>query len=190
MTSLTTQLAEWDRVALELSHTVRWAPLTALFVLASAWWVKTPLFVAAGALADVRARRTIPLAALCAAASTTLAAALSTALKDLFDRLRPAVADPTVTTLVATPDSPSFPSGHATTAFAAAVAIGALHPRLRWPLLLLAALVGLSRIYLGVHYWLDVVAGAALGTAIGLAAVCAARRVASRCERTRPSTSP
>jgi undecaprenyl-diphosphatase len=59
-----------------------------------------------------------------------------------------------------------MPSGHASTAFAAALAVGLAHPRLRWPLLALAALVALSRVWLGVHYLTDVIAGAALGAAV------------------------
>ena len=94
-----------------------------------------------------------------------------------FERVRPALADPAIEALVPTPASASFPSGHAATAFAAAVAVGAFYPRLRWPLLGLAALVGLSRIYLGVHYVLDVLAGAALGLALGLLMVWATRRL-------------
>ncbi len=62
-----------------------------------------------------------------------------------------------------------MPSAHASTAFAAAVAAGLVHPRLRWPLLALAALIALSRVWLGVHYLTDVIAGAALGAAIALA---------------------
>jgi undecaprenyl-diphosphatase len=61
----------------------------------------------------------------------------------------------------------SFPSGHAATSFAAAIAIGALAPRLRAPVLGAAALMALTRPYLGVHYPSDVLAGAALGGALG-----------------------
>jgi len=57
----------------------------------------------------------------------------------------------------------SFPSAHATTSFAAARAYGSLAPR--WALYLAAAMIALSRPYLGVHYPSDVVAGALLGTA-------------------------
>ena len=169
-----------DQLAVEAVAELRWGPATALFVLISAWWVKGPLFLLIGGLSDVRARRRLPGTALCAAASLALATLVSTLLKDLFDRTRPPLADPSVVPLVTTPDSPSFPSGHALTAFAAAVAVGALHPRLRWPLVALAALVGLSRVYLGVHYALDVLAGALIGTIIGLASAYVARAVRRR----------
>lgn len=177
MSPLLQQLADLDRTALEASQGFRTGPLTVWFLVLSAWWVKGPLIIATGGLADVRTRRRLPLAASTAALCLAVGSALAALLKELVDRARPALADPAVTALTATPDSPSFPSGHATTAFAAAAAVGALHPRLRWPLFTLAALVGLSRIYLGVHYIFDVVAGAALGTAIGLLGVWAIRRV-------------
>jgi len=61
-------------------------------------------------------------------------------------------------------DFASWPSGHATLAFAFAVSTGLAYPALRWPLLALAALVGYSRMALEMHYLGDVIMGATLGT--------------------------
>jgi membrane-associated phospholipid phosphatase len=174
-----------DRAALEVAQGLRWGPATFVFLVASAWWVKAPLIVAVGALGDVRARRRVPSTAICGAASAAAASLGAFLLKGLFDRPRPSVADPALVPLVPTPDSPSFPSGHAMTAFAAAAAVGALHPRLRWPLLALATLVALSRVYLEVHYALDVTAGAVLGTGIGLAVVRLVRTLPRALQRPR-----
>ncbi|MEQ1900770.1 MAG: phosphatase PAP2 family protein [Devosia sp.] len=58
----------------------------------------------------------------------------------------------------------SFPSGHATTAFALATVLSFLSPRWRVPVFMVAALVGVSRVVLGMHYPSDVLGGAALGT--------------------------
>jgi undecaprenyl-diphosphatase len=57
----------------------------------------------------------------------------------------------------------SFPSGHATVAFAAAVVLGAIMPRFRLPFFALAVLAGLSRIILRVHYPSDAIAGGLVG---------------------------
>ena len=167
---------------------LRWQPLTSAFLLASAWWVKWPLFALVGAAADAARRRLVPLAALAALAAAALAGLAVSVLKDAAGRPRPPLADPGVQALGSLPDSASFPSGHSATAFAAAVAVGLLCPRLRVPLLALAALVALSRVYLGVHYWSDVAAGTALGVLIGLATGWAALR-ARRSPR-RPAASP
>ncbi|WP_296584697.1 phosphatase PAP2 family protein [Xanthobacter sp.] len=73
----------------------------------------------------------------------------------------------------------SFPSGHATTTFAAAVAFAALFPRARTILLVAAFPIAATRIVLSSHYPSDVVAGAVLGTVAALWTVklFAARRV-------------
>jgi membrane-associated phospholipid phosphatase len=60
-------------------------------------------------------------------------------------------------------DYASLPSGHSTTAFAAAVALGALFPRARVILWIYAGLIALSRVVLSAHYPSDVIAGAVVG---------------------------
>ena len=62
----------------------------------------------------------------------------------------------------------SLPSGHATSAFAAATALGLMVGRGRGALLVLAAAVGASRVVLRAHYQSDVVIGAALGAMVAL----------------------
>jgi undecaprenyl-diphosphatase len=164
-------IAAFDRALMDLGGDLRWAPLTAVFVVASAWWVKGPLFVIAAMIRDVR-DRIPPVRALAVTAAVILGDLLSTLVKHLVDRHRPPAAD----ALIPLPGSPSFPSGHATTAFAAAAAIGVLCPKLRVPAFGLAAFVALSRVYLGVHFTLDILVGAVLGTLLGGAIAFAARR--------------
>jgi undecaprenyl-diphosphatase len=171
------QLAQWDGAAIELAHELRWGPFTELFVVASVWWMKWPLVAFVGAIGDAVRRQVLPVAALFATLAAGAAEGLTVLLKELTDRPRPPLADPTVHALIGIPDSSSFPSGHAATAFAAATAVGLLHPRLRAPLLALAAMVALSRVYLGVHYWSDVLVGSLLGTAVGLTTAFAVRLV-------------
>jgi membrane-associated phospholipid phosphatase len=87
---------------------------------------------------------------------------------------------PHVHTLVAAPHSGSFPSAHAASSFACAVVLASFVPRQRIPLLVLATLVAVSRVYVGVHYPLDIVAGAAWGVAIGAALLALRRRTTGR----------
>ena len=160
-------LLHLDALAIRATGELRWEPATAVLALASAWWVKGPLLIGLGWCSDVRCRRLVPLVAGAATASFFLASGLNYVLKALVDRSRPPEAIG-FEALVGVPGSPSFPSGHAMTAFAVAGAVALLAPRLRAPVLALAALIAVSRVYLGVHFWIDVLAGAALGLAVGL----------------------
>ena len=64
----------------------------------------------------------------------------------------------------------SFPSGHTAASFAAAVILFLQLPKKYGiPALILAVLISFSRLYLGVHYPTDVLAGAVSGTLIALA---------------------
>jgi undecaprenyl-diphosphatase len=73
------------------------------------------------------------------------------------------------------PRSPSFPSGHAASAFAFASAVGGSMPLAAAPLRSLAAVVGYSRVHAGVHYPGDVIIGALIGSTIGEAVAVVAR---------------
>lgn len=108
------------------------------------------------------------------------------ALKHLIGRVRPKVA-PDAGVFNFHPFSlknsfASFPSGHTTSIFAAAMALGLMLPRLRWLFYTVAVAVGLARIVVGDHYPSDVVGGAALGSLVAfeLARLCASRGFAFR----------
>jgi undecaprenyl-diphosphatase len=103
-------------------------------------------------------------------ATTALATNLVTSvIKHAVGRERPPtiVLDPEP--LMEVPTTSSFPSGHASMSFACAYALSRLAPRLTPFLYVLAALIAFSRIYVGVHYPLDVLAGALLGTVVAIA---------------------
>ena len=98
-----------------------------------------------------------------------LADLAATGLKALVDRPRPPLRYAEPKTLVPVPHDASFPSGHAATSFAAATMLSFAFPRVAPFLYLLAAGVAFSRVYVGVHYPLDVIGGAALGALIAIA---------------------
>jgi membrane-associated phospholipid phosphatase len=118
----------------------------------------------AGWVADPRRRR------LWGRATSAVASAyaLNTAVKLVVRRRRPQLQG--LPPLAATPTKLSFPSAHTATAFAGALAYSRLGLP-RTPLYGLAVATALSRPYLGLHHPSDVLAGAALGTAVA-ATVC------------------
>lgn len=92
---------------------------------------------------------------------------LSTILKYAVHRERPYTTYPDIQRL-STDFTPSFPSGHTTSAFCTATSLSLMYPK--WyvivPAYSWATMVGYSRMHLGMHYPLDVLAGAIIGTGI------------------------
>jgi undecaprenyl-diphosphatase len=86
-------------------------------------------------------------------------------LKRAVVRRRPTVTQPHIAALASLPDHFSFPSGHACAAMAVAASILVESPLAGLPILALALAVGVSRVYLRVHYVTDVVVGQMLGAA-------------------------
>lgn len=95
-------------------------------------------------------------------------------LKPLIDRPRPFVAEPAPPVIGRPPHDPSFPSGHATSSFAGATALTIAEPHAAIVWWVLATAIAFSRVYIGVHYPLDVLAGAAIG-AVGAWMIMARR---------------
>jgi undecaprenyl-diphosphatase len=103
------------------------------------------------------------------AASALVASLVTTALKYATGRERPPsiVLDPEP--LMEVPTTSSFPSGHAISSFACAYVLARVAPQFAVPSFVLAALIAVSRVYVGVHYPLDVVAGAIVGVLVATA---------------------
>ena len=119
-------------------------------------------------------RRNVGFPVLLTASSVWTADLLALVIKAGVERQRPSLSVPQADPLLGA-GGWSFPSGHAATAFAGAVSLTYLWRRGAPLVFLLAAAIAFSRVYVGVHYPGDVLAGAALGTAVGLAWVAALR---------------
>ena len=88
-------------------------------------------------------------------------------LKNLVMRDRPCWIDESVRLLIQNPKDFSFPSGHTLASFETAVSIFLYNRKWGVPVIVLASVIALSRLYLFVHFPTDVLSGMALGIFIG-----------------------
>ena len=103
-------------------------------------------------------------------------------LKPLVARPRPFMADPSVEVLIPLPSDYSFPSGHTSASFAATASLFFCREKSRYPALILSVLIAFSRLYTGVHYPSDIVAGVVIGTVGSVAAMFFLDSVQRRCK--------
>jgi membrane-associated phospholipid phosphatase len=143
------------QAALAKRPVVRAARMLSFFGEHSAGWL---MLGVAGAVVDRRRRPEWTVAA----TSVVAAHAASIVVKRVIRRRRPHQAE--VRVLAGTPSKLSFPSSHATSTTAAAIAYGALTNQPLVPILVPPMVM--SRLVLGVHYPTDVLAGAVLGAVV------------------------
>lgn len=89
-------------------------------------------------------------------------------LKNIFCRVRPCNVNLDIEMLVKRPSSYSFPSGHTSSSFAAATSVFLWNKKFGIPALVLALLIGFSRLYNYVHYPTDVLAGMLFGILVAV----------------------
>jgi undecaprenyl-diphosphatase len=167
------RIRDFDRALFRAVFGVKWGPLTSVMraftVAGTAGALWGFLAAAAFLLTGLEpSRLLIPWTAI--AASWTVAEGA----KYLFSRARPFLWDTEIAPLIKTPSSSSFPSGHAATSAAGAITLSVLYPPFAPFLVLAGLLVVLSRVYLGVHFPFDVLAGVAIGTATSAVVLAAA----------------
>jgi undecaprenyl-diphosphatase len=169
---------ELDRYV--LSHREGW--LDPVFVGLSIAGSGALVWLVIGVALTVLRRNVAPF--LFVAATALLSNLVVTGLKHAVGRDRPpsVILDPKA--LMEVPTTSSFPSGHSTTSFACALMLSRFAPRLTIPLFILAGLIAFSRVYVGVHYPFDVLAG----TVLGLALATALPRLLAALPRLRPGT--
>lgn len=105
-------------------------------------------------------------------------------LKHLIQRPRPCSALADIRLLVGCGNSYSFPSNHATNIFAGMLYLSYNYRIFSSVFLAIAALVAYSRVYVGVHYPLDVAGGAFLGTALALLIIFTEQKVLAKWKKT------
>jgi membrane-associated phospholipid phosphatase len=158
-------VSELDAALLHQVIQLRRPWLDDLMILASALGAGGFIWIIYGSIAGIFPANTAAMWRLWLAIAVTFIV-VDDVVKPFFERPRPFEVMTEITLIDARPDSPSFPSGHAAMAVAGALAGSRILPfsgAMLWPL---AAVVALSRIYLGVHWPTDVLAGGLMGLAI------------------------
>ncbi len=145
-----------------------------IFMVLTAKYMPVLLILILGALWFTMQKK-YQLGALLAALSAVLALGIGQIIGFIFHRLRPYYVHPTHLLIARTQDT-SFPSDHATLAFAIAALIWQIDRKISIVLLVLAALLGFARIYVGTHYPTDVIGGAILGIVVSSVVVNLSRQ--------------
>jgi len=100
--------------------------------------------------------------------ATLVASLAATLIKHFFPTLRPFMVNGKEVDVLIRPLDGAFPSGHTAEAFALAVTVFMHNRRVGWWFLASALLIGVARVLANVHYPIDIVGGAFLGTIVAV----------------------
>jgi undecaprenyl-diphosphatase len=156
-----------------VEHRVGW--LDPVFVALTVIGYAGLVWIALAPLVSVLAKRYLFFGLGLTAACVWSADLIALGIKAATDRPRPFESIAGIDALIGATVGNSLPSGHAATSFAGAVILTYLLPRAAPYVFLLAVAIAFSRIYVGVHYPSDVLAGAALGAFVSLTVLGALR---------------
>lgn len=104
----------------------------------------------------------------------------SSLIKEAVGRIRPCHVLSDINLLVPCGGGKSFPSSHAVNNFAAALTLSHFYREYKWVFFSIAAFIAFSRVYVGVHYPLDIISGAVLGLLISFCIILLYTRLSNR----------
>ncbi len=160
ITSIDFAILDWIQETLKCGFLDHVMPFITYLGSGSCFFISVALIM----LATRRYRRTAVIMLASIAAGYIVANLI---MKNVFARSRPFWIRDDVILLIKGPKDYSFPSGHTVSAFVSATVLFIRHRRFGIPALLLAALIGFSRLYLYVHFPSDVFGGMLVGIAVG-----------------------
>ncbi len=156
-------------------------PLNHIFIFITNFFGQAGIFWIAAAVLLLLFKRTRPAGAACAIALVLQGVLINLVIKPIVARPRPYDACSLLIPLVARLRDYSFPSGHTGCAFSAALVMARMLPKkIGIPAIIIACLLAFSRMYVGVHYPTDVLAGALIGCGCAVIGMQITRKIVEK----------
>lgn len=155
--------------------------LNHIFVFITNFFGQAGIFWIAAAVLLLLFKKTRPAGIACAIALAIQGVLINLVIKPIVARPRPYDACSLLIPLVTRLKDYSFPSGHTGCAFSAAIVMAKMLPKkIGVPAVIIACLLGFSRMYVGVHYPTDVLAGALIGIGSAIVGMLITQKITER----------